>query len=52
MKVALFPTLDGTRMEITHLVSAIGPNNKEARRQLDQQWMNALEKMRSVIERV
>ena len=49
VSVALIPTLDGTRLEITHTLTCSGPNSEALRKALNQIWMNALEKMRGVI---
>jgi uncharacterized protein YndB with AHSA1/START domain len=50
LELSLFPTLDGTRMEITHRLRGTGPH-AAARVRLDNLWMNGLEKLRTVLPR-
>ena len=49
VKVELLPTLDGTRLEVTHLGWDDGPEWKRARDWFDNTWSAALEKLRATI---
>jgi len=49
VKVDLFPTLDGTRLELTHTGWGDGPSWERAREWFDRAWAGALEKLRILL---
>ena len=48
VKVELFPTLEGMRLEVTHHGWGDGADWKRARAWFDRAWQNALEELRRV----
>ena len=49
VQVKLFPTPDGTRLELTHHGWGEGQGWQRARAWFDRAWQNALEKLRSIL---
>jgi uncharacterized protein YndB with AHSA1/START domain len=50
VRVRLFPTLDGTRLEITHACTEPDPGWEEARAALERMWIDSLERLQVVVQ--